>query len=81
MKKLASLLLCVAMLLSVMAFAGSALAESEKVVLAMPSVYDMTDTPEVQDAISATGLSRATCCSPATRWTSPPSSVRPCPCS
>ncbi len=53
MKKLASLLLCVAMLLSVMAFAGSALAESEKVVLAMPSVYDMTDTPEVQDAINA----------------------------
>ena len=53
MKKLASLLLCAALVLCVMSFGGFARAESEKVVLAMPSVYDMTDTPEVQDAINA----------------------------
>ena len=52
MKKLISLVLCATLLLCALTIVP-ALAESDKVVVAMPSVYDMTDTPEVQDAINA----------------------------
>ena len=53
MKKLLSLMLAITLVLCTFAMTGSALAETNKVVLAMPSVYDMTDAPEVQDAINA----------------------------
>ena len=53
MKKLFSLMLAIALVLCTFAMTSSALAEADKVVLAMPSIYDMTDAPEVQDAINA----------------------------
>lgn len=53
MKKLFSLMLAIALVLCTFAMTSSVLAEADKVVLAMPSIYDMTDAPEVQDAINA----------------------------